>query len=100
LTVSGGGGASDQQRATSDRIGAGDTEESNGTSQHREGGVDMGVKKAAAKTATKAATKEVKESVDQAVDKAIDKGPLDRAEDVIDEATEDLGRKAVKKAVS
>jgi hypothetical protein len=60
----------------------------------------VGVKNAAAKTAAKAATKEVKEGADQALDKAIDRGPMDRAEDVIDEATEDLGRKAVKKAVT
>jgi len=50
----------------------------------------MGVAKKAAKSVAKDSAKDV-------ADKAIDKGPVDKAEDIVDDA--DLGKKAVKKVL-
>lgn len=50
----------------------------------------MGVGKKAAKHVATDTAKDV-------ADEAIDKGPIDKAEDVVDDA--DLGKKAVKKAL-
>ena len=48
--------------------------------------------------AGKTAKHVVKDSAKDVADKAIDKGPVDKIEDVVDDA--DVGKKAVKKAVT